>query len=265
MVRSERSGGVLVASMLSSFLNSWLTARLPDLSGGTSSSRPAPAMLKALVDFSRSDVHVAIRVGRGGWPRLHVEKLFDEYLVPVCSPELLGRHGSLPGPGSVATYPLLHSSSEPWDLWTEGCDYDNDRWPERGAAFDDSMAILVAASHWPGSRTAVAGAWPSRCLRAVNSCAPALLPFPMDSAATSSARQPIWKCRKWTRSANGCCARPRACHCPDSSGTRRRHRRARRFRIQCGVASASVLRTLAISSRHPSSVALPPTCNASRS
>ncbi len=150
MVRSERSGGVLVASMLSSFLNSWLTARLPDFLAAHPQIDLRLQCSKALVDFSRSDVHVAIRVGRGSWPRLHVEKLFDEYLVPLCSPQLLARHGMLPGPASTADYPLLHSSSEPWDLWTEGCDYDSDRWPERGAAFDDSMAILVAAAHGQG-------------------------------------------------------------------------------------------------------------------
>lgn len=31
-----------------------------------------------------------------------------------------------------------------------GRDYNNDRWLERGAAFDDSMAILVAAAHDQG-------------------------------------------------------------------------------------------------------------------
>jgi LysR family transcriptional regulator, glycine cleavage system transcriptional activator len=150
MVRSARSGGVLVASMLSSFLNSWLTARLPQFLAMHPQVDLRLQCSKALVDFSRSDVHVAIRVGRGNWPRLHVEKLFDEYLVPLCSPQLLARHGTLTGPGTTADYPLLHSSSEPWDLWTDGCNYDNDRWPERGAAFDDSMAILLAAAHGQG-------------------------------------------------------------------------------------------------------------------
>jgi LysR family glycine cleavage system transcriptional activator len=150
MVRAERSGGVLVATMLSSFLNSWLSARLPDFFATHPQIDLRLQCSKALADFSRSDVHVAIRMGRGNWPRLHVEKLFDEYLVPLCSPQLLAHHGPLRGPGSTADYPLLHSSSEPWDLWTEGCDYDSDRWPERGAAFDDSTAILVAAAHGQG-------------------------------------------------------------------------------------------------------------------
>lgn len=150
MVRAERSGGVLVASMLSSFLNSWLTARLPDFFATHPQIDLRMQCTSALADFSRSDVHVAIRVGRGHWPRLHVEKLFDEYLVPLCTPQLMAHHGSLDGPGSTAGFPLLHSSSEPWEMWIEGCEYDNERWPERGAAFDDSVAILTAAAHGQG-------------------------------------------------------------------------------------------------------------------
>jgi LysR family glycine cleavage system transcriptional activator len=150
MVRAERSGGVLVVSMLSSFLNSWLTGRLPDFFASHPDIDLRMQCTPALADFSRSDVHVAIRMGRGNWPRLHVEKLFDEFLVPLCTPQLLERHGLLAGPGSTASHPLLHSSSEPWEMWIEGCAYSNDRWPERGAAFDDSAAILSAATHGQG-------------------------------------------------------------------------------------------------------------------
>jgi LysR family glycine cleavage system transcriptional activator len=150
MVRAERSGGVLVVSMLSSFLNSWLTMRLPDLFATHPEIDLRMQCTPALADFSRSDVHVAIRIGRGNWPRLHVEKLFDDYLVPLCSPKTLARHGSLPGPGTTANYPLLYSSSEPWEMWTEGRAFDTESWPERGSAFDDSVAILTAAVHGEG-------------------------------------------------------------------------------------------------------------------
>jgi LysR family glycine cleavage system transcriptional activator len=97
-------------------------------------------------------VHVGIRMGSGGWPRVHAERLYEEYLVPVCAPELLQRHGLLPGLGTTGTYPLLHSTSEPWEMWTDGMAYErwDERWPERGAAFDDSVAILTAAANGGG-------------------------------------------------------------------------------------------------------------------
>jgi LysR family glycine cleavage system transcriptional activator len=154
-VRASRSGGVLVLSLLSSFLHSWLTSRLPDLFARHPQIDLRLQCSPQLTDFARSDVHVAVRMGRGRWPRLHIDKLFDEYLVPLCSPELLARHGALAGPGPLGDYPLLHSSSEPWEMWTEGNMWTlsstvEERWPERGAAFDDSLAVLGAAAHGQG-------------------------------------------------------------------------------------------------------------------
>jgi LysR family glycine cleavage system transcriptional activator len=154
-VQASRSSGVLVLSVLSSFLHSWLTSRLPDLFGKHPEIDLRLQCSPSLTDFARSDVHVAVRMGRGGWPKLHVEKLFDEYLVPLCSPGLLARHGVLDGPGPLAGYPLLHSSTEPWGMWTERSMWTlsstlSERWPERGAAFDDSVAILGAAAHGQG-------------------------------------------------------------------------------------------------------------------
>jgi LysR family transcriptional regulator, glycine cleavage system transcriptional activator len=148
-VRAARSGGVLVVSLLTSFMNSWLIARLPEFFATYPDIDLRLQCTAAMTDFARSDVHVAIRVGRGRWPRVHSEKLFTEYLVPLCTPALLARHGPLPGPGPVESWPLLHSSTEPWDMWTRGDDY-AERWPEHGAAFDDSLAILGAAAHGQG-------------------------------------------------------------------------------------------------------------------
>jgi LysR family transcriptional regulator, glycine cleavage system transcriptional activator len=148
-VRAARSGGVLVVSLLTSFMHSWLVTRLPDFFAAHPGIDLRLQCSIELTDFARSDVHIAIRMGRGSWPRVHAEKLFTEYLVPLCSPVLLVRHGSLPGPGTTGAYPLLHSSSEPWEMWTEGVSY-AERWPERGAAFDDSRAALTAAAHGQG-------------------------------------------------------------------------------------------------------------------
>ena len=148
-VRAARSGGVLVVSLLTSLMNSWLIARLPDFFAAHPGIDLRLQCTSAVTDFARSDVHVAIRMGQGRWPRVRSEKLFTEYLVPLCAPALLKRHAALSGPGPLGSWPLLHSSTEPWEMWTEGIDF-AERWPERGAAFDDSLAILSAAAHGQG-------------------------------------------------------------------------------------------------------------------
>jgi LysR family transcriptional regulator, glycine cleavage system transcriptional activator len=152
LARAERNGGVLVVSMLTSFLHRWLLPRLPDFLTNHPEIDLRLQCTQALTDFARSEVHVAIRMGRGQWQGLHAERLYEEWLAPVCAPALLERHGPLDGPGSTGSYPLLHSTSEPWEMWTRGVRYESwdERWPERGAAFDDSVAILSAAAQGQG-------------------------------------------------------------------------------------------------------------------
>ncbi len=43
--------------------------------------------LAGMIDFSRTSTHVAIRFGRGDYANLHTEKLMDDWLVPVASPD----------------------------------------------------------------------------------------------------------------------------------------------------------------------------------
>lgn len=152
MVRAGRSAGVLVVTLLTSYLQRWLLPRLPSFHQAHPRIDLRLQSGSRLVDFSRSDVHVAIRMGSGNWPRLHIEKLSDEWLVPVCAPALLKRHGPIAGPGGVNDYPLLHSSSEPWQMWTEGLKVLNgwDYWPQNGSAYDDSVAVLSAAEGGQG-------------------------------------------------------------------------------------------------------------------
>src|SRR5262249_52749393 len=92
-LRMEGRSGPLIVSMLASFLQQWLLSRLPDFNEKHPAIDLRLHTSASLVDFVRSDVHIAIRFGTGQWPQLHAEKLMDEWLVPVCSPKLLARHG----------------------------------------------------------------------------------------------------------------------------------------------------------------------------
>lgn len=148
-VKSAR-GGALVISVLGSFLQRWFLPRLPALRETHPKIDLQVRTSSALTDFARDDVHVAIRFGRGGWPRVHAERLMDEWLVAVCSPKLLKRYGRLRGPGDTGDYPLLHSSSEPWDIWLTGNDEDKELWPVTGTAFDDSVAVVHSAEQGQG-------------------------------------------------------------------------------------------------------------------
>jgi LysR family transcriptional regulator, glycine cleavage system transcriptional activator len=147
--RAERGAGPLRITTLSSFLSQWLLPRFVvfnelhprvDLQIHTSAD---------LVDFVRSGLHAGLRFGTGGWPQLHAEKLFDEWLVPVCKPALLKKHGPVNDAADLKRYRLMHSTSEPWSAWLFE-DGANSRWPSSGIAFDDSLAIIRATEAGQG-------------------------------------------------------------------------------------------------------------------
>jgi LysR family transcriptional regulator, glycine cleavage system transcriptional activator len=118
--RADHNTEVLRISTLASFLQRWLFVRLPQF------RRRHPHIALKLhtsydtVDFARSEHHLALRyAATGGWTGVHAEKLFDEWLVPVCTPALLRQRGPVDDVRRLARYPLLHSDSEPWGLWRD--------------------------------------------------------------------------------------------------------------------------------------------------
>ena len=147
-LRQHRSEGLLNISTIASFLQKWLLPRLPqfysrhphiELSIHTS---PEP------VDFAQSNFHAALRMTSAPTAGHYNEKLLDEWFLPVCSPDMLARHGPIRTPADLKRYPLLRSSDESWSLWRRpGADSD---WRERGAAYDDSLTVLAAAEQGQG-------------------------------------------------------------------------------------------------------------------
>ncbi len=144
------SSGSLTVSVLPSFAAKWLVPRLgrfraahPDLDLRISAS-------SQLIDFARDDVDVGIRMGRGSYPGLRVDRLFGESLVPVCSPELLRGPQPLRRPEDLRHHLLLHDDDHSgWQLWlelagVEGVD------AGRGPIFTDSAMVVQAAAEGQG-------------------------------------------------------------------------------------------------------------------
>src|SRR4029453_13229966 len=100
------------------------------------------------VDLRQSRLQAAIRMGRGHWPGLHAEKLLDEWLVLVCAPALLARHGPVRTAADLRPYRLVHSTSEPWSSWL--LDHDDQRDLARTALYDDSVTVIRAAEAGQG-------------------------------------------------------------------------------------------------------------------
>ena len=147
-LRQHRSGGVLNISTIASFLLKWLMPRLPQFYSRHPDIELAIHTSSTPVDFSQSNFHVALRMSLAPTPGLYNEKLLDEWFLPVCSPDLLARHGPVRTPADLKRYPLLRSSDESWSMWRHP-ETESD-WRERGTAFDDSLTVLAAAEQGQG-------------------------------------------------------------------------------------------------------------------
>jgi LysR family transcriptional regulator, glycine cleavage system transcriptional activator len=147
-LRQDRSGGALNISTLASFLQKWLLPRLPQFHDRHPHIELSIHTSRTPVDFSQGDYHAALRMSTEPTPGLYNEKLLDEWFLPVCSRELLARHGPVRSPADLKRYPLLRSSDESWSAWRHpGSEIE---WQERGTAFDDSLTVLAAAEQGQG-------------------------------------------------------------------------------------------------------------------
>ena len=95
-------------------------------------------------DFEVDDIDVAIRFGSGKYPGLAASRLFDNIIVPVCSPRLLTSGKPLREPRDLLHHTLAHIEWSRqgvtwpnWRMWMAAAGIDD---------FDDSNTIVFEAS-----------------------------------------------------------------------------------------------------------------------
>jgi LysR family transcriptional regulator, glycine cleavage system transcriptional activator len=147
-IKQHRRAGPLQISTLASFLQMWLLPRIRSFRRKFPNVDLRFHTSRELVDFSRTAHHVAIRFGRGDYPNVHSEKLLDDWLVPVASPDLIKQHGMIERGANLSKYPLLESGDEPWSVWSQ-TDAEA-AWHSRSPSIDDSAGLLAAAEEGLG-------------------------------------------------------------------------------------------------------------------
>lgn len=148
MERSEK--GALTISLPPSFAIQWLVPRLADFN----QQEPDIDVRIKAVDMEEGslteDVDVAIYYGKGQWPGLSATKLYQEYLIPLCSPSLLVGKKPLVQLADLAQHTLLHDTSrKKWQEFVkkyaiEGVNVN------QGPIFSHSTMVLQAAVHGQG-------------------------------------------------------------------------------------------------------------------
>jgi len=95
-------------------------------------------------DFDQDDIDVAIRFGTGRYPGLAAHRLFDNVIVPVCSPRLLKSGPPLAVPRDLFNHTLVHIEWSRdgvtwpnWRMWMAAAGVDD---------FDDSRTVVFGTS-----------------------------------------------------------------------------------------------------------------------
>ena len=150
-VGSQEKAGALTVSVSPSFAAKWLVPRLERF------RRVAPQIdvrveaSDRLVDFTRNDVDIGVRYGRGRYPGLETLLMFDDRIAPACSPALLEGEHPLRTPEDLRHHTLLHvdwkvelDSAPNWGMWLRAAGL-TDIPAERGPRFTmEALAVQAA-------------------------------------------------------------------------------------------------------------------------
>jgi LysR family glycine cleavage system transcriptional activator len=99
------------------------------------------------VDFSQSNIDIAIIYDKGNWENLHHELLFDDYLYPVCNPSLINpKSGKLRD--KLSAYKFIYVSAElrqkDWANWFKKAELEEPPKPKH-QYFQNTIQALQAA------------------------------------------------------------------------------------------------------------------------
>jgi LysR family glycine cleavage system transcriptional activator len=154
---------VLTVSTQPSCAANWLIPRLGHLRQHHPDLEVRVSVSTALTDFSREDVDVVIRLGRGFWPGLRSDLLMEEVFFPVCSTALLTDTARpLREPRDLRHHTLLHEvvvaipDYMNWERWLAALGVDGID-TSHGPRFQLTFLALQAAASGQGVALATNG------------------------------------------------------------------------------------------------------------
>ncbi|MBR0682669.1 transcriptional regulator GcvA [Roseomonas eburnea] len=218
----------LVVSTVPSFAAKWLAPRLASWRAAAPDIDLRVIGAYEPADFARDGVDAAIRYGRGPWPGLHVERLAEEDLFPVCARDFAREHG-LRGPADLLRVTLLdREMTEGWAEWfaaqgVTGAD------PAGLVRLRDASAAIEAALGGQGVALAntslvIGDLAAGRLIRPVAGSLGSAFAYHFVCPEAALARPPVAAFRRWVVQAMA--ERPAALSAPPAAPATPRRRRA---------------------------------------
>ena len=149
--RKTQGHAQLRVTASSSIAAKWLIPRLDRFSTLEPKADVLVDISCQLRDLERDEVDVAIRFGRGDYPRVRSDRLFEHSIFPVCSPNLLRSTPPLRSPADILNHTLIHVTWSgqgvtwpDWTTWMQAAGVERFEL-KPGLHFEDSAFAIQAA------------------------------------------------------------------------------------------------------------------------
>jgi len=142
--KMTRGTALLKVTLDAQFATKWLMRRIDDFRHQRPGIELRFDITYDVRDFERDDVDIGIRFGTGRYPGLCAHRLFDNIIIPVCSPALLASGPPLNEPRDLFRHTLAHIDWSRqgvtwpnWSMWMQAAGVDD---------FDDSRTLVFGSS-----------------------------------------------------------------------------------------------------------------------
>jgi LysR family glycine cleavage system transcriptional activator len=142
--KMTRATALLKVTLDAQFATKWLMRRVDDFRRQRPGIELRFDITYEVRDFDLDDVDVGIRFGAGRYPGLRAHRLFDNIIIPVCSPSLLVSGPPLVVPRDLFLHTLAHIewarqgvTWPNWRMWMAAAGVDD---------FDDSRTVVFGTS-----------------------------------------------------------------------------------------------------------------------
>lgn len=149
-----RSAAQLRVSLSARFATNWLLPRLPKFRAANPGLELSFDITDELRDFEADDIDIAIRFGTGSYEGAHADRLFDTFIVAVCSPRLIENGPPLNEPRDLLRHDLMLCHVDwktdtmtwpDWRMWMAAAGVDDkDIDDSRFVGFTDSSFVVQA-------------------------------------------------------------------------------------------------------------------------
>ncbi|MGX5825852.1 transcriptional regulator GcvA [Mesorhizobium sp. 43Arga] len=142
--KMTRGTALLKVTLDAQFATKWLMRRIDDFRRQRPGIELRFDITYDVRDFERDDVDIGIRFGTGRYAGLCAHRLFDNIIIPVCSPALLASGPPLNEPRDLFQHTLAHIEWSRqgvtwpnWSMWMQAAGVDD---------FDDSRTLVFGSS-----------------------------------------------------------------------------------------------------------------------